>query len=209
MKTASRVRVGGLLLAGVLALVPSVASAATVDYTPLAPSDPSSNQRLGFSVAQSADGQTTVVGSIYRTVAGAPVPSVAYVYIGVSGSDLLTTTEDAQLVRSDTVGMSSSDSFGESVDVSANGDTIAVGAPGYAVEGGAVYVFDRTGPASWVQISRISPPAGASMQFGQSVALSDDGTKLLVGAPGVATSAQGTATYYVRDASGTWRKSVV
>lgn len=134
--TAMRARVGGLLLAGSRVLAPTTASAAVVHYTPLAPSDPSANQRFGYSVAESTEGQTTVVGSVLRSVGATPVPSVAYVYVGVSGSDLLTTTEDAQLVRTDTVGMSSADAFG------------VVGAPGYASEGGAAYVFDRTGPTS-------------------------------------------------------------
>lgn len=195
-----------LAMAATVALIPVLsASAATINSTPLAPSDPSSNQRFGFSVAVSADGQTTVVGSISRTVSGVIVPSVAYAYVGATGSDIVTQTEDAQLVRTDTVGMSNSDSFGESVDVSGDGDTIAIGAPGYAATSGAVYIFDRTGPTSWAQTARIGAPPTSLAQFGHAVALSDDGTKLLAGAPALSYSAQGTAAYYALDQTGSWQ----
>ena len=191
-------------LAAAITVLPAMPAIAATSYTPLAASDANAQQRLGYSVAQSSDGQTTVVGSIYRSEGSVEVPSVAYVYIGVSGSDLLTRTEDAQLVRSETFGTSANDAFGSSVDVSANGDTIVVGADNYAVGIGAVYVFQRSGPTSWAQAARLSAPAGASSgQFGESVAISDDGTKILAGAPALSTASQGGAAYYTLE-DGSW-----
>ncbi|MFF1571343.1 hypothetical protein ACFVWR_01240 [Leifsonia sp. NPDC058292] len=169
----------------------------------LAPSDPSPGQRLGYSIAQSSDGEVTVAGSTQRYNGTTYDPSVAYVYVGATGSDL-TATETAQLVRTDPVGMSGNDSFGSSVDVSGNGDTIVVGAQNYASGIGAVYVFQRTSSTSWEQSAHLDAPAGASSgQFGTSVAISDDGTRLLAGAPALSTSSQGGTAYYVLE-NGSW-----
>lgn len=78
------------------------------------------------------------------------------------------------------------DRFGQSVAVSADGQFLAVGAPGSASgrgSGGAVYVFARTG-AQWAQASRLAPPAPEPGDlFGYSLALSADGATLAVGAP--------------------------
>ncbi len=91
------------------------------------------------------------------------------------------------------------DSFGDSLALSADCDTLAVGAPfeGSLSHGidpdpgselaahaaGAVYVFRRIG-GSWNQEAYVKAPnADAMDRFGESVALSGDGSVLAVGAP--------------------------
>src|SRR5205814_2287893 len=89
------------------------------------------------------------------------------------------------------------DQFGESLAISRDGSTIAVGAPlessaartingnaadNSALEQGAVYVFRRTG-ATWAQEAYIKAANGdAGDQFGWAVALSGTGDTLVVGA---------------------------
>src|SRR5688572_6378799 len=74
------------------------------------------------------------------------------------------------------------DQFGHIVAVSGDGATIAVGAPLEGSEAGAVYVFRRAGDV-WIQEAIVKPNVQDTFdQFGWSVALSDDGNTLAVGA---------------------------
>lgn len=138
------------------------------------------------------------------------------------------------------------DYFGDSVDLSGDGSTLAVGVPydnyGFAgilpdrssydsnldsgaqsiADSGAVYVYTRTenstisGPPiiSWdIQSFIKASNAGSNDQFGTRVALSEDGSRLAVGAIGEDNSTEGLATddglsadsgaVYVFDRSGT------
>jgi len=90
--------------------------------------------------------------------------------------------------------------------VSADGTTIVVIAPledsaatgidgnqadDSAIDAGAAYVFVRSG-ASWVQQAYLKASnTGANDQFGQTVALSADGSTLAIGAPAEASGATG------------------
>ncbi len=89
------------------------------------------------------------------------------------------------------------DQFGYSVSLSANGNTLAVGAPAEdgsstgidggdnnsATNSGAVYLFVQA-DGSWVQQAYIKASnTGAGDRFGFAIALSDDGNRLAVGAP--------------------------
>jgi hypothetical protein len=86
------------------------------------------------------------------------------------------------------------DQFGYSIALSADGGTLAVGAPfedsdatgvgNVLNNGGAVYVYTRTAPGSWeFQTMLKATDAGAGDQFGYSIALSADGNVLATGAP--------------------------
>jgi cysteine-rich repeat protein len=99
-----------------------------------------------------------------------------------------------------------SDFFGVSLALSADGTTLAVGALGEAsgatgidghqrnnaaTDAGAVYVFTRSG-AAWIQQAYIKASnSDASDQFGMNVALSADGSTLVVGAPNEDSGATG------------------
>ena len=98
------------------------------------------------------------------------------------------------------------DWFGHSVALSADGNTLAVGASDNA--GGAVYLFSRTG-SSWSQQAYIKANNSAWWdEFGYSVALSADGNTLAVGVPKEDTLASGVNpvqednTYNTADGSG-------
>jgi hypothetical protein len=79
---------------------------------------------------------------------------------------------------------SAGDQFGANVSLSADGNTLAVGAPDDDSPGksGAAYVFTRSG-AAWTQQANLKASnAGGGDFFGSSVRLSGDGNTLAVGA---------------------------
>ena len=152
---------------------------------------------FGSSVALSSDATTLAVGSncgsIFHSTA---TPSVVIFH-----NDGTTWAQQATLTASvSAVG----NSFGDSVSLSADGNTIAVGdtadestIPGinnptvchaFTTYIGAVYVF-RYASAMWTQQAYIKPstivgPTIDRLFFGGSVSLSADGNKLVVGSAG-------------------------
>lgn len=143
----------------------------------LTASNPVVGAYFGIAVAISADGSTAVIGESrrfnYESSAGA-----AYVFTR-SGD---TWTQQAQLFASEP---KSTAYFGESVAINADGSTIVIGAyqeTNPVSAAGAVYVFPRTG-SSWGQPVRLTVESPRpSEYFGKSVAISYDGTVLVVGA---------------------------
>jgi len=138
---------------------------------------------FGWSVALSADGSTLAVGTVGDSGA-------VYVFTR-SGTSW---RQQAYVKASNT---DSGDGFGASVALSADGSTLAVGAPwedsaATGVDGdqandsarysGAVYVFTRSG-TTWRQQAYVKASnTDADDRFGISVALSADGSTLAVGA---------------------------
>ena len=166
--------------------------------------------RFGRALALSADGSMLAVGAPYEdSNAGgvngnegdnsAEKSGAVYVFTR-SGT---TWTLQAYLKASNT---GAGDYFGWSVALSANGDTLVVGAPyeassatgingnqgdNSAADSGAVYVFTRSG-TMWSQQAYVKASnTGAGDSFGESVALSGDGDTLVVGAPHEDSSATG------------------
>lgn len=164
-------------------------------------SNPGAIDKFGVDVALSATGDTLAVGA-YREDSSATgvdgdgadnsaVDSGAvYVFARVAS----TWSQQAYLKAGNT---DASDVFGFSIDLSANGDTLAVGAryeassavgvngdalDNSALGAGAAYVFTRVA-AVWLQEAYIKASnTGAIDDFGVSVALSGDGNTLAVGA---------------------------
>jgi hypothetical protein len=119
----------------------------------------------------------------------------------------LTVAEEATLVAGDAF---SFDQAGYSVSISYAGDRAAVGviydghAGGY--DAGSVRIFDRTG-TTWSEVATlVAPDAEDIDQFGHSVSMSSDGTRVLVGCSGdyVAGVRTGSARVFVRDTMGAW-----
>jgi cysteine-rich repeat protein len=168
------------------------------------------NDGFGYSVALSADGSTLAVGAWGEDSAAigiggdqvadfAPDAGAVYVYAR-SGP----TWSQQAYVKASNPG--AGDAFGFSVALSADGSTLAVGARGEdsaatgiggnqadnsAEASGAVYVFTRSGP-TWGQQAYVKASnTDAGDEFGASVALSADGSTLVVGAYGEDSAARG------------------
>jgi len=132
--------------------------------------------RFGRSVALSGDGTTAVVGA-----PGNPgYRGGAYVFT-TSGSGIW--SQVAVLTAVLPASGADGDQFGLSVAVSGDGMTAVVGAWGVANNTGAAYVFTTSGGGGWSLAATLTAAGGLIKGgFGSSLALSDDGTTLVVGA---------------------------
>ena len=168
---------------------------------------------LGYSLGISDDGNTIAAGAadedcmipgINQTGCDKDQPQdnssgAAYVFVR-SG----TTWTQQAFIKASNPGKE--DWFGVRIAISGDGNTVAVGAPNEdsaakgingkqdddsAFEAGAVYFFTRTG-TTWAQQAYVkSSNTGAGDEFGSSIALSEDGRTLLVGARGEDCAAKG------------------
>lgn len=157
------------------------------------------DDRLGFSVAVSGDGNTLISGAYLDDIGAATRRGSAYVFTR-SG---VTWTQQSQLLASDGLAQ---DRFGTAVDISDDGLTSLVGGHlidvGGRADQGAAYVYTRTGSV-WTQRSKLTASDGAASDyFGYSVSLSGDGNTALVGSRQDDVGAnvdQGSATIYTRN----------
>jgi len=165
---------------------------------------------FGFAVSISSDGNVLAVGATGEDSSATGVggdqsnnsasgSGAVYVFTRSGAS----WSQQAYIKASNT---EKGDRFGRSLTLSANGDTLAVGAPfeaskatgvggdqndNSAPKSGAVYVFTRSG-ASWSQQAYMKASnTGKDDEFGSSLALSGDGNTLAVGAPGEDSKATG------------------
>jgi len=202
-------------------------------------SNTDSGDRFGESVALSGDGTTLVVGAPFEDSSALGIEGdeadnsadnagAVYVYVR---EGIGTWSQQAYVKASNT---DSADSFGNSVALSGDGITLAVGAlyedsSALGIGGneaddstenaGAVYVYVRDGMGTWSHQAYVKASnTDSGDRFGHNVTLSGDGTILAVGAPNEDGSAQGIggdeaddsasnagAVYvYVRDGMGTW-----
>jgi hypothetical protein len=129
------------------------------------------NGRFGRSVALSVDGQTALVGS--------PREQKGHGAVFVFTRAGSTWTQQAKLVAPNEVGEGF---FGKSVAASSDGNTVLIGEPGEENFTGAAWVFVRSG-SSWSAQHELSGE-GEELRghFGNSTALSSDGSTALVGA---------------------------
>ena len=161
--------------------------------------DPAENDRFGYSVSISADGNYALVGAPYDDPLGVNRGGTAHVYV----RDGTSWDRQAEL-RHSTPG--EQDHFGWSVSISADGSSALVGAPRddkddpVGTDSGSAQVYVRDG-TSWGWQAELRHPTPASDYFGWSVSISGDGKYALVGAyrdDPVATDA-GTAQVYFWD----------
>lgn len=125
-----------------------------------------SNDFFGDAVAISGDGLTIAVGA-WQEDSGATTNNGA-VYIFNYNAGMW--SQQAKLFASVT---SSNASFGFSVALSSDGNTLIVGAKDVDATVGAAYVFTRSG-VTWTQQQKITPNA-TTASFGYSVAISSNG----------------------------------
>ncbi len=116
----------------------------------LTASDGLADDQFGWSVWLSADGATALIGAVCATVTGNEYQGAVYVFVNNGG----TWSEQQKLTASDGA---ANDEFGQSVAVSADGNTALVGSVYAAASGkaqqGAAYVFVRSGVV-WSQQSK-------------------------------------------------------
>lgn len=172
----------------------------------LAPAAGEANEHFGSAVTLSSDGKTALIGAWNKTVNGNTEQGAAYVFTTTDG--WATHTQAAELTASDG---NVQDDFGNSVALSANGETAMVGSPsGGSIDQGAAYVFTTSNNwATYAQTAELIPSdAGAGDSFAQSVSLSDNGAIALMGAPGRVINGnleQGAAYVYTLN-NGNWSK---
>jgi len=158
---------------------------------------------FGAAVALSDDGATALVGAETDGAdnAGSVAVFVRDGYSWVRRTRLRAAETDA------------GDRFGSSVALSADGEVAVVGAPGdedpNGRNAGAAYVFE-SGDGDWHQRAALgAADGGAGDEFGSAVALSSDGTTVLVGALHDAdpNGRQAGSAYVFDVADGDWRQT--
>ena len=145
------------------------------------------SQSFGPSVALSSDGMTLVVGSDSVSGESGLLAGQVSVYRLVSGS--------WAKVGDDIPGGFVQERSGYSVDISSDGEIVAIGAPSNSEQGtrsGVVRVF-RYSSAGWNQVGADLRGGSKDGVFGRSVSLSGDGYTVAIGAPGQGTSVDGKA----------------
>ncbi|MGB5081357.1 MAG: integrin [Burkholderiales bacterium] len=175
-------------------------------------SNTGADDRFGIAVALSGDGNTLAVGAAFEASSTSGIDSVpddtavqagaVYVFTRIAGA----WSQQAYVKASNA---QAGDRFGISLALSADGNTLAVGAPNEdssstgvgstpnelaSPAAGAAYVFTRSG-GTWSEQAYVKPLNPGSLdQFGTSVALSADGNTLAVGADREASSTTGINT---------------
>lgn len=181
---------------------------------------PSVRGNFGESVAISADGRTIAVGA----------PSHKTVHSGVDhyGAVMIWELKDGVWTSTQTIVPKGGDygnkkfGFGSAVDLSSSGRVLAVGMPdktasvaglGTVVEGGVV-VYRREATTGWTSYTsaEVSDTVGDASTygnrqgkyFGTSVAVSDTGATLAVGAPGYGAKPNSGAVFVYTFTGNTW-----
>jgi len=159
----------------------------------LQPSDAAAGARFG-NLSISRDGSTVAIGAPPADAIGKPTAGVVYIFVR-NGSRWI---QQARLEASDA---KTGANFGVSVNLSGNGDTLAVSASNATNSAGDlagnVYIFTRSG-TTWSEEARLqASDAAAGDAFGTRVALSADGNTLGTGAYHARNSA-GNAYVFVR-----------
>jgi hypothetical protein len=141
------------------------------------------DDKFGASVSLSADGSTIAIGAPDNDDNGDYSGQVVVYRINNEGSSW---ERLVQSIQGDNVG----DWFGMSVNLSPDGNTLAIGAPGYWEDDdrpGYVRVFSlesSLNTSSWIQIGQDIIGEANGDEFGWDLSLSDDGKTLAVGAWG-------------------------
>jgi trimeric autotransporter adhesin len=175
-------------------------------------SNTDAGDQFGHAVALSGDGNTLAVGAISEDSAATGIGGNQNDNSAASAGAVYVFTRTAAGVWSQQAYVKASNTgpgneFGDSVALSADGSTLAVGAIGEpsaatgingdqndtsAASAGAAYVFTRADNGAWSQQAYLKASnTNAGDRFGSSVALSGDGNSLAVGGTGEASAATG------------------
>jgi hypothetical protein len=140
-----------------------------VQQQQLTASDGSANENFGREVDISGDGSYAVIGS-----SGPQFTSgSAYIF----SRDGTSWTEMQKILSSD---IEDGDYFSSSVSMSYRGGYVAVGAKRWDNFSGSTYIFNYDG-TSWVEKQTLTPSTDYEEEFGNSVSISDDGSRVVSG----------------------------
>ena len=145
----------------------------------------------GMSVAISSDGTTVAIGAPNNSGGGNDAGQVR-VYQNITG----TWTQ----IGADIDGEAAGDWSGQSVAISSDGSTVAIGAPYNDGGAGQVRVYQNIA-GTWTKIGADIDGEAAGDESGSSVSISSDGTKVAIGAPyndGVGSNAGQVRVYLPR-----------
>ena len=148
---------------------------------------------FGIAVAMSADGT--------RIAIGAPSNNAGYVRVYTLTNNVWTQT------GVNIIGEDGGDNFGRSLAMSADGSRIAIGAPysdgvdGNFNDTGHVRIYNWDG-SIWMQVGIDIDGKAANDLSGSSVALSTDGTRIAIGAPGNTNRTGHVRVFSVQDSPG-------
>lgn len=150
--------------------------------TKLSVTDPNefSQDQRGRAVAISADGNTAFVGAPGVEGAGGSQPGAVYIFTR-SGN----TWAQTQKVEGPTGGAAG---LGRSMRLSENDELLLVAGlyspAGPVISNGIVRIYQQSGGGTWGEIASLIPSDSSEFdEFGASIAISDDTTTILVGAP--------------------------
>ena|GEM_PF-1527506 len=172
----------------------------------LTASDAASGAWFGNSVAIS--GNTAVIGATAATVNSKNYAGQAYVFTNNGGTWSQTAILNASDVEEEA-------SFGQSMAISDDGDTVLIGAYHATANSkfyaGQAYVFTNSGGA-WSQTAILNASdAGQMAQFGNSAAISGDGNTVVIGANWASVNSKGDAgqAYIFTNNGGTWSQTAI
>lgn len=151
-------------------------------------SDPTVNYQFGSAIAMSGDGDTVAVAEhpVQQTGGVVEPGSRVYVYRRVQRSGEILQqcgpgSDWVEQARFPEARAAARDGFGYSVALSADGNTLAVGAPEMVGREGRTYVYRYDGTEWSEPVVLSAPNPAAGNWFGNAVALSGDGELLAVG----------------------------
>ena len=129
---------------------------------------------FGRSVELTSDGSRVVIGA---PLFGTNTVGAAFVY-SRSGT---TWTYEAMLYNA----ASSNSCYGHGIAINDAGDRVLVGGPNYLTNSGNVNYWTRSG-TTWTRQTSLNNPGGSGSPeyYGQGLAISGDGTRVIVGGPG-------------------------
>ena len=145
----------------------------------LVPPSSVAGDNFGYAVACSSSGNHLVIGAPGRKPASYSNEGVAYVFVQNGTTWVHQATLDATEGNTNT-------SVGAAVAISEDGSVVVLGCDAdqtTSLPNGAGFVFTRTG-TTWMQAATLSAAVySAGMKLGRSVAISQDGRWIAVGAP--------------------------
>jgi PGF-pre-PGF domain-containing protein len=163
----------------------------------LSATDAAKNAYFGTSLAVSGDGNTAVIGAPGAAVSAKASAGQAYIFKNSAG----TWSQSAVLDATDAA---AGDKFGSTAAISEDGNTVLLGAVGYASGSGKAYIFKNSG-GTWSQAAVLTDATSGGSMFGNAVAISGDGTLAVIGTPSDDTT--GHVSVFA-ESSGSWSPAV-